>query len=79
MKVGDIVRTKRQPWMGDDYDDTEYGFIVKMGVIFKIDDEGSVWVRHSGGLPFNEGIRLFYHFEVEQELEVIGEMRRSNI
>ena len=74
MKVGDLVRTKHQAWMGDDYDDAEYGFVVKIGIIFKIDDEG-VWVRHDGGLPCNEGIRLFYHFEVEQELEVISESR----
>ena len=70
MKVGDLVRTKHQPWMRDDYDDTEYGFIVKIGIIFKIDDEG-VWVHHDGGLPCNEGLRLFYHFEVEQQLEVV--------
>jgi len=74
MKVGDLVRTKHQAWMDDDYDDAEYGFVVKIGIIFKIDDEG-VWVRHDGGLPCNEGIRLFYHFEVEQELEVISESR----
>ena len=29
MKVGDLVRTKHQPWMRDDYDDTEYGFVVR--------------------------------------------------
>ena len=74
MKVGDLVRTKHQPWMHDDYDDAEFGFVVKIGIIFKIDNEG-VWVRHDGGLPCNEGLRLFYHFEVEQELEVINEDR----
>ena len=70
MKVGDLVRTKHQPWMHDDYDDREFGFIVKIGVIFKIDDTG-VYVRHNGGLPCNEGIRLFYHFEIDRELEVV--------
>ena len=74
MKVGDLVRTKHQPWMHDDYNDAEFGFVVKIGIIFKIDNEG-VWVRHDGGLPCNEGLRLFYHFEVEQELEVINEDR----
>jgi hypothetical protein len=42
--------------MGDDYDDSDFGFIVKIGVIFKIDEQG-VYVRHEGGLPCNEGIR----------------------
>ena len=50
MKVGDLVRTKQQPWMGPAYDDSVFGFIVKIGVIFKIDDTG-VYVRHNGGLP----------------------------
>ena len=72
MKVGDLVRTKHQPWMGDDYDDSDFGFIVKIGVIFKIDEQG-VYVRHEGGLPCNEGIRLFYHFEIDKELEVVYE------
>ena len=29
MKVGDLVRTKQQPWMGDGYDDNDFGFIQK--------------------------------------------------
>ena len=46
MKVGDLVRTKHQPWMHDDYDDSDLtlAFIVKIGVIYKIDETG-VWVR----------------------------------
>ena len=71
MKVGDLVRTKHQSWMGDDYDDTGIGFIVKIGIITKIDDQ-RVWVYHNGGLACNENIRLFYHFEIEEELEVIA-------
>ena len=71
MKVGDLVRTKRQSWMDDDYDDTEFGFVVKIGIVTKIDDQ-RVWVYHNGGLPRNENIRLFYHFEIEEELEVIA-------
>jgi len=74
VKVGDLVRTKQQPWMGPAYDDSVFGFIVKIGVIFKIDDTG-VYVRHNGGLPCNEGIRLFYHFEIDRELEVVYESR----
>ena len=74
MKVGDLVRTKHQFWMHDDYDDTDFGFIVKIGLIFKIDETG-VWVRHNGGLPCNEGIRLFYHFDIDRELEVINDGR----
>ena len=74
MKVCDLVRTKHQPWMHDDYDDSDFGFIVKIGVIYKIDETG-VWVRHEGGLPCNEGIRLFYRHEIDKELEVVYESR----
>ena len=46
MKVGDLVRTKHQPWMHDDYDDSDFGFIVKLW-IYKIGGAG-VWVRYDG-------------------------------
>ena len=54
-----------------DFRPTEFGFVVKIGIITKIDDQ-RVWVYHNGGLPRNENIRLFYHFEIEEELEVIA-------